>query len=79
MRSLRFCFWCAGLSLSFSFASAAGFNLFSPAWGDVIVATDTTEEGRELTPPTKGNPVYYLGKSLGCKVGSLRGDRLPDV
>ena len=79
MRSLRFCFWWAGLSLSFSFASAAGFNLFAPAWGDVIVATDTTEEGRELTPPTKGNPVYYLGKSLGCKFGSLRGDRLPDV
>lgn len=60
-------------------ASGAGFNLFSPAWGDVIVATDVTDEGRALTSPSPAEPVYYLGRSLGCKFGSLRGDRLPEV
>lgn len=79
MRSLRFSFVWAGLGLSLPLAPAAGFNLFSPSWGDVIVATDATVEGRALTPPTVANPVYYLGKSLGCKFGSLRGDQLPEV
>jgi hypothetical protein len=79
MKLLRFSFAWAGLGLSLPFASAAGFNLFSSSWGDVIVATDATVEGRALTPPTTANPAYYLGKSLGCKFGSLRGDQLPDV
>lgn len=57
---------------------AAGFGLFSGSWGDVIVATDTTTEGRTLTPPTTEQPVYYRGKSLGCKFGSIPGDREPD-
>lgn len=54
------------------------FSLFKDAWGDVIVSTDTTAEGRALTPPTLENPVYYLGQSLGCKLGKIRGDHLPD-
>jgi hypothetical protein len=57
----------------------AKFTLFSHVWGDVIVATDMTEEGKALTQPTIGKPVYYRGKSLGCKFGSIAGDRLPDV
>jgi hypothetical protein len=62
-----------------SHARGAGFSLFSNSWGDVIVVTDMTPEGRDLTPPTTGNPVYYRGQSLGCKFGSLPGDRLPEV
>lgn len=65
------------LSLGVPSTPAAGFNLFSGTWGDVIVATDTTPEGRKLTPPTPENPVYYLGQSLGCRLGSTPGDRLP--
>ena len=68
----------AALCLALPRAQAGRFSLFSPAWGNVIVATDTTPEGRELTPPTPGNPVYYLGQSLGCRLGSIPGDRLPD-
>lgn len=56
----------------------AKFDFFSRTWGDVIVATDTTKEGRELTPPEPGKPVYYLGRTLGPKLGSIPGDRLPD-
>ena len=58
--------------------AAWGFSLFPKSWGDVIVATDTTPEGRELEPPSPERPVYYLGRSLGAKLGSLRGDVLPD-
>jgi hypothetical protein len=67
------------LGLSFPRASLAGFSLFSDTWGNVIVATDTTDEGRALTLPTTAAPVYYLGRSLGCKMGSIRGDDLPEV
>lgn len=65
--------------LALSSTPVAGFSLFSPTWGDVIVATDTTVEGRALTPPSHAEPVFYLGRSLGCKFGSIPGDRLPDV
>lgn len=57
----------------------AGFSLFRNFWGDVIVATDTTPEGRALTPPTRENPVYYLGESLGSKLGSIPGDKSPGI
>lgn len=57
----------------------AGFSLWSNAWGDVIVATDTTAAGKSLLPPTPGKPVYYRGLSLGCKLGSIPGDKEPDV
>lgn len=69
------------IALGFGLPSAmsAGFSLFSRSWGDVIVSTDMTLEGRALTPPTTAHPVYYLGKSLGCKFGSIPGDRLPEV
>jgi hypothetical protein len=60
-------------------ASCAGFSLFRNFWGDVIVATDTTPEGRTLTPPTPDKPVYYRGQSLGCRLGSIPGDQLPGV
>ncbi len=66
------------LALAWGVPAAAGFNLFSNSWGDVIVATDTTPEGRKLEPPSPSEPVYYLGRSLGAKLGSLRGDTLPD-
>jgi len=59
--------------------SAAQFTFFKSVWGDVIVATDMTPEGRALTPPDLEKPVYYLGRSLASKLGSLPGERLPDV
>jgi hypothetical protein len=67
------------LGFGLSCARGAGFSLFSRSWGDVIVATDTTVKGRDLTHPTPAQPVYYLGKSLGCRFGSIPGDRLPEV
>ncbi len=62
-------------------AARAEFVLFKNIWGDVIVATDTTIPGREITPPTPAQPVYYKGMSLGPKLGSIptRGDREPEV
>lgn len=60
-------------------ATCAGFSLFPNTWGDVIVATDTTLAGKEITPPTPEQPAYYRGMSLGCKLGSIPGDQLPDV
>lgn len=67
---------CAALGLPS--ASAAGFGLFRNFWGDVIVATDMLPEGRELTLPTPDKPVYYLGRSLGAKLGTIPGDHVPD-
>jgi hypothetical protein len=58
---------------------ASGFGLFRNLWGDVVVSTDTTRAGHALTPPTIEKPIYYLGKSLGCRLGSIQGDRLPDA
>jgi len=57
----------------------AEFVLFKNTWGNVIVATDVTKAGRELTPPTPQNPVYYKGLSLGRKLGAINGDREPDI
>lgn len=60
-------------------AWGGGFRFFEQSWGEVIIITDMTREGRALTPPTRENPAYYLGSSLGAKLGSIPGDRLPDV
>ena len=60
-------------------ALQAEFVLFKNTWGNVIVATDMTPAGRELTPPTPQKPVYYKGLSLGRKLGSIPGDREPDI
>lgn len=67
------------LALAAPAAALAGFSLFNQTWGDVIVSTDTTDEGRALVPPTPARPVYYRGLSLGCKLGSIPGDLPPDV
>jgi hypothetical protein len=56
---------------------ADSFALFRSTWGDVVVATDTTEAGKELVPPTPEAPVYYRGMSLGCKLGAIPGDAEP--
>lgn len=56
----------------------AEFSLFKNAWGDVIVATDTTEAGKAIPAPSPDRPAYYLGMSLGCKLGSMPGDEEPD-
>jgi hypothetical protein len=56
----------------------AEFTLFKSVWGDVIVATDMTPQGRELTPPSPDQPVYFKGTSLGRKLGSIPGDREPE-
>ncbi|MES1195209.1 MAG: hypothetical protein ABUL65_04890, partial [Opitutus sp.] len=56
----------------------AGFSLFKNNWGNVLVSTDMTPEGRALTPPTPQNPVYFLGSSVGEKLGTIPGDELPD-
>ncbi|HEY8995331.1 MAG TPA: hypothetical protein VIM71_11755 [Lacunisphaera sp.] len=58
---------------------SAEFTLFKSVWGDAIVATDATPAGKSLTPPTRAQPVYYRGLSLGDKLGSIPGDRQPDV
>lgn len=57
--------------------AGAEFGLFRKYWGDVIVNTDMTAAGRGLTPPTPEQPVYYLGRSLGAKLGSIPGDEMP--
>lgn len=57
----------------------AQFKFFSSTWGDVIIATDMTTEGKALTPPSREQPVYFLGTSLGCRFGSIPGDQLPEV
>lgn len=57
----------------------AEFVLFKSTWGSVIVATDVTKAGRELAPPSPENPVRYKGLSLGRKLGSIPGDREPDI
>lgn len=69
----------AVLCLGLPRTSGAWFGLFPDFWGDVIVATDVTPEGRKLTPPTVEKPVYYLGRSLGERLGTIRGDQLPDT
>jgi len=55
----------------------AELSLFRRVWGDVIVTTDATPEGRSLVPPSRDHPVYYVGQSLGCRLGSIPGDQLP--
>ncbi|HLP07099.1 MAG TPA: hypothetical protein VK178_02970 [Opitutaceae bacterium] len=66
---------CLGLGATRAFGA---FTLFTRVWGNAIVATDVTEAGKAATPPTPLNPVYYVGRSLGCRLGSLRGENLPD-
>ena len=66
------------LGLGLPKTRCAEFVLFKNVWGDVIVATDTTEAGKALTQPTLQQPVYYLGMSLGGKLGSIPGDQEPD-
>ncbi len=58
---------------------AADFRLFKNTWGNVIVATDMTKAGKDIAPPNPQQPVYYKGMSLGRKLGSIPGDREPDV
>jgi len=62
-----------------SVVSGADFRLFKNTWGNVIVATDVTKAGRELTLATPQAPVYYKGLSLGQRLGSIPGDREPEV
>lgn len=81
MRSLRlspsFVLVLSMISLGLSSAARADFALFRNVWGDVLISTDATPEGRALTQPTRESPVYYVGKSLGNKLGSIRGDDMP--
>jgi hypothetical protein len=58
---------------------AAEFVLFRSIWGSAIVNTDMTPAGRKITPPTPDQPVYFLGTSLGTKLGSIPGDDEPTV
>jgi hypothetical protein len=58
----------------------AEFTLFRDIWGDVLVSTDTTAEGKKYAPATKEAPVYYKGLSMGNRLGEgLRGDQEPTV
>ena len=66
----------AGLALPR--AQASKFTLFSRAWGNAIVVTDMTQEGRLVASPSPGKPVYYRGVSLGTKLGSIAGDLIPN-
>src|SRR5688572_13471682 len=62
-----------------SFARAE-FKLFHNTWGDVLVATDTTEEGKKLPPVSPEEPIYYKGLSMGNKLGEgLHGDQEPTI
>lgn len=69
----------AALAAASPAARGADFRLFKNTWGNVIVATDVTAAGKGLTPPTKDQPVYYRGMSLGQKLGTIPGDNEPDV
>jgi len=60
-------------------AQAGRFVLFERTWGDCIVVTDMTKEGRALKPASREHPVYFLGKIYGSRLGSMPGDRLPDA
>ncbi len=68
----------AALGAALPAARGSGFGLFRSYWGDVLVSTDMTAAGRALAPPTADKPAYYLGRSLGERLGSIRGDELPD-
>jgi len=57
----------------------AEFVLFRNIWGNAVVNTDMTPAGRALTPPTVEAPVYFLGTTLGTKLGSIPGDDEPPV
>ena len=57
----------------------AEFVLFRSIWGNAIVNTDMTPAGRALTPATAEHPVYFVGTSLGTKLGSIPGDDEPAV
>jgi hypothetical protein len=67
------------LAVNTTAASERSFRLFPQVWGDVIVVTDMTPEGRALERATPEQPVYYLGQSLGRRLGSIPGDREPSV
>jgi hypothetical protein len=68
------------LSLGAAVTAHADFKLFRNIWGDVLVSTDTTEEGKKLPPASKEQPVYYKGLSMGNRLGSgLRGDQEPTM
>lgn len=69
----------AACGLTLPELSAEPFSFFKSYWGDVLVATDMTAEGRLRPNPTQEKPVYYLGRSLGCRLGSIAGDQLPDA
>ena len=68
------------VALGGSVPAPAEFTLFRNVWGDVLVATDTTEAGKNLPPASREQPVYYKGLSMGNRLGSgLRGDKEPSV
>jgi hypothetical protein len=69
----------SALTFGTAVANERSFRLFPQVWGDVIVVTDMTPEGRELQHATPEQPVYYLGRSLGRRLGSIPGDREPSV
>lgn len=58
-------------------AAPAEFVLFHSIWGNAIVNTDMTPEGRMVAAPTPGQPAYYRGLLLGAKLGSIPGDDEP--
>ena len=74
-----FALFAGALGLGATPVAYAGARWFPSTWGDVFVSTDATPAGRKLTPPTKEQPVYYKGMSLGRHLGSIRGDVEPPV
>jgi hypothetical protein len=81
MRPLRsaFAFLLLAFGVGGAVARSGEFVLFKHVWGDAIVATDMSPEGKTLAPPTPQQPVYYRGLSLGHRLGSIPGDREPEV
>lgn len=59
-------------------ARAGRLVLIERTWGDCVVVAEMTDVGRALRVPSPEEPVYFLGRVYGCRLGSMVGDRLPD-
>lgn len=68
-----------GIVLLASRASGVEWVMFRNIWGNAVVNTDMTPEGRALPAVSLDAPAYYLGRSLGARLGSIPGDVEPPV
>jgi len=71
-------FLCAVWFTVYPLTRCSAFSLYSKDWGNVVTVTDMTMAGKQFPPPSEGNPVYYVGHSLGCRLGSRAGEFMPE-